>query len=219
MAEERQRRGIVNVSIRAKVGNAEYRFRMRISQTCVSRAVATNCVLFVMVFSSIVIAPLARAATARAASAAVMPVAAATTVFAQLNVDRKRHGLKAAVRTHRYDLDVTAAAKGMRDPDLSLLPNVITAAGIWGAAATGGSLAHRARSIVNAWVNSDGWSGSQTMNADCTGPAAPGCDSHRDAILSKPPAPGATLSVDVATVMSGAWGRPTMSTAAILVWS
>ncbi len=144
----------------------------------------------------------------------------AAMVLAALNAVRAQFGLAPAKPTTVGNPLVHNAALAGGDP--VLLPvsaSIPLEYGIWGAVGgTSTSSQSAIQSVVNAWVFHDGWLGAQTNNLDCTSPTAPGCNGHRDAILSSPPVPGAQLYADIAVLPSTLNGMPAVSMAAQLIW-
>lgn len=144
----------------------------------------------------------------------------AAAVLAALNQVRVQFGLAPAkATTVGASLVHVAAVQGTDPVLLPVSASIPLEYGIWGA--VGGTTVVSAsviQSVVNAWVVHDGWLGPQTNNLDCTGPSSPGCNGHRDAILSNPPLPGAQLYADVAVLPSTLSGLPAVSIAAQLIW-
>jgi hypothetical protein len=159
------------------------------------------------------------------ASAATHPInrsvalRAADQVVSEINLLRARANLPAGQLTSTFTPDVAAAARADQDPNLGALGPVgasrYVAYGLWGI----GPQPSTPLNVVKDWVFDDGWRGSQTINLDCTSPAATGCNGHRRAVLSHPPFAGAKLRIDVA-VTSSTWdGASGVSVAALLIWS
>jgi hypothetical protein len=75
--------------------------------------------------------------------------------------------------------------------------------------------------VVDDWVYRDGWEGSSqaTLNVDCPSARAPGCNGHRQAVLSRPPISGAKLYIDVTTQNVTYGGGPALAVAVLMVWS
>jgi hypothetical protein len=150
-------------------------------------------------------------------------------VFAQINRIRSQLGLPPGTITHRFDRRVLLAARTSRDPITVPLPKgTVSLASIWGAESVSvrghGAARTRAllpRAVVNGWVSFDGWLGpGKTINLECTSAGAPGCDGHRDTILSPAPVPGARLSIDVGSVETrSSRGVVAISVAAVFAWS
>jgi hypothetical protein len=141
-------------------------------------------------------------------------------VLSRINALRRRYNLPLGTLTRAFDAQVSAAAVLQRDPALPPLVNgLIEEFGIWGIAPYAPPPGNApASQILQAWVYADGWMGSDTTNKDCTGPGAPGCNGHRRALLSKPPAPGAKLLVDIGVRESDYEGGPGTSIAVLLIW-
>jgi hypothetical protein len=75
--------------------------------------------------------------------------------------------------------------------------------------------------VVDDWVYRDGWEGSSqaTLNAECTSAQAPGCNGHRQAVLSRPPISGAKLYIDITARSVTYGGGPALAVAVLMVWS
>ena len=141
-------------------------------------------------------------------------------VFHRINAIRSSFGLPPARRTTAYNAVVTRALELDQDPSLTPVPGVVTEYSVWGVVAGSSEMSAAALTVVNAWVFHDGWEGSvqATWNRDCTSAGAPGCNGHRRAILSSPPAPGARLFIDVADGDVDIGGTPATGVAALLIW-
>jgi hypothetical protein len=166
-------------------------------------------------------AALAAGSTAGDTSARANTAALTQSVLQELNTLRKREGLAPASLTNSYMANVTNAALRNADPALgAFAPGVMTEYGLWGISTSDpASTAPDPATIVDDWVNRDGWQGSATQNLDCTSPTASGCNGHRRAALSSAPRPGAKLAVDIAIHQTSWNGAPAISVAMIMVWS
>ena len=182
------------------------------------RTFGATVALFVLMLVPGVLALPAGASSRSRAARADDP--SAKVVLTRINGLRRQHHLQPAVLTTSYDAIVRAAALGHRDPMLPPLINqAVEEFGIWGIAPYVPPPANAASTaIVRAWVLDDGWRGAKTTNTDCTGPTAPGCNAHRRAVLSQPPAVGATLYLDVSVNETAYEGAPGTSVAALLIW-
>lgn len=138
-------------------------------------------------------------------------------VFSEIDSVRHRFALQRGHFTTAYQSAVVTSARDETDPRISLSSGAVLEFGIWGLIPVA-SVTTDATRIVDDWVYKDGWNGSNTFNRDCTAPSAPGCGSHRRAILSVPPYPGARLYVDVGAVTTDQNGFPGVSIAALLIW-
>jgi hypothetical protein len=137
----------------------------------------------------------------------------------EINVIRHRFGLASARASRVYQSLVSSAARSEHDPSPPFRPGTVEWFGVWGVVpASNGLLAQDVRAVIDGWVYHDGWNGSRTLNLDCTSPTAPGCNSHRRAILSAPPQADTNLYVDVAVVRTNLRGFVGVSIAATLVW-
>src|SRR5579863_661327 len=137
----------------------------------------------------------------------------------EINAIRHRFGLAPGRTTSAYQSLVTSAARSEHDPFPPFRPGTVEWFGVWGVVpASNGPLAQDVRAVIDGWVYHDGWNGSRTLNLDCTSPTAPGCNSHRRAILSAPPQADTNLYVDVAVVRTNLRGFIGVSIAATLVW-
>ena len=142
-------------------------------------------------------------------------------VLRELNALRTRQGLPPASLTNAYDADVMNAAVRNTDPALgAFTPGAVVQYGLWGiSTADPASNTLDPTTIVDDWVDRDGWQGAKTENLDCTSPTAPGCNGHRRAALSSAPHPGDKLAVDIAIHQASWHGTPAISVAMIMVWS
>ena len=145
----------------------------------------------------------------------------AAAVVAEINSVRAQFGLAPGVLTHLFDASVSAAALGEADPRLPR-PGARTTDeyGVWGLAPSSPPISEATTSsVINAWIYDDGWNGADTWNLDCSGPTAPGCNSHRDAVLSTSRLRRARLSIDVSSVSTTYEGVPSVSLAVLLIWT
>lgn len=142
-------------------------------------------------------------------------------VVSQINGVRGQFRLGGGQLTARYDAAVRAAAVGHRDPILPVPGRgTIAEYGLWGIEAESTLATNTAvEGIVRRWVFFDGWRGADTWNVDCSRPSAPGCNGHRRAVLSAPPVPHATLSIDAAYTRTVRRGVPSVSVAVLMVWT
>jgi hypothetical protein len=149
------------------------------------------------------------------------PKVSEAALVADINAVRKTFRLPPGKITNVYRSEVVSAANALRDPILNLVPpRVFREDGVWGAVSTtGDGSTLDPKTIVHSWVYEDGWRGSATINIDCTGPQAPGCNGHRRAILRAATRPGATLSIDAYASTRPIQGQASLSIAAILSWS
>jgi len=141
--------------------------------------------------------------------------------FNRINAIRNSFGLQAGRITTAYDSEVLQAIRFNEDPPFAPAgAGVVGEESLWGVLPGSTAVTSSAGDVVNAWVYHDGWEGSvgATWNADCTSAAAPGCNGHRRALLSQPPVPGATLTIDVVTRSVTFAGAPALALAALMVW-
>lgn len=146
--------------------------------------------------------------------------ASTLSVLRAINALRAQYGLSRAQLTSGYNSEVAIGATKDADPALDRFgPGAVEEYGLWGIAmANPGSTAVNPASVVSEWVYDDGWQGSKTENLDCTSPSAPGCNGHRRAVLSGPPARGDKLDIDVVVRPTNWSGYPAVSVAMIMVW-
>jgi hypothetical protein len=78
------------------------------------------------------------------------------------------------------DKDAQQGAQGNEDPGFAALSTVRT----WTSAGSDWAAARSPLDADYSWLYLDGWDGSATTNADCSGPGASGCWGHRDNILA-----------------------------------
>lgn len=138
-------------------------------------------------------------------------------VFDRINDIRRGLALPTGTFTVSYASIVTKAAREQLDPIAPLGRGVVVWYGIWGIVPVAPG-SEDAIQLVDDWVYRDGWLGARTENRDCTSPNAPGCDSHRRAILSSRPNPSAHLFIVVGAVTTSRDGFNGESIAALLVW-
>jgi hypothetical protein len=139
--------------------------------------------------------------------------------FSRVNVIRHSLQHPKGASTTAYSSEVLAGINTDNDPPFA--PSNGTIYGeysLWGIVP---GWTASADEVVNDWVYHDGWQGSTqlTLNADCTSATAPGCNGHRRAILSSPPARGATLHIDFETRPVTYQSSQYLAVAALLVWT
>jgi hypothetical protein len=142
--------------------------------------------------------------------------------FTRINVIRASFRLPAGLGTTAYSSEVLVGLRLNEDPPfVPAVGGIVKEDGLWGVFPSSPTdRLPSAVDLVNAWVYHDGWQGSAqaTWNVDCTHAGAPGCNSHRRAVLSAPPARGARLYIDVTTRRMTYSGVPAVALAALLVW-
>lgn len=164
---------------------------------------------------------LAGQSTERGTAVRTSTIVLTQSVLRELNALRTRQGLPPASLTNAYDANVMNAAVRNTDPALgAFTPGAVVQYGLWGiSTADPASNTLDPTTIVDDWVDRDGWQGAKTENLDCTSPTAPGCNGHRRAALSSAPHPGDKLAVDIAIHQASWHGTPAISVAMIMVWS
>ena len=132
-------------------------------------------------------------------------------LLAIVNRERADRGLATLAGT-TGDLDSVAqgGADTLTDPAVSAPPY---ADGRWQGTSTEANALTQALGADYYWMYQDGWGGSQsaTFNIDCTSATAPGCWSHRRALLVAFD-PGLTLSMGAAVNPTAAQGYPVWTT-------
>ena len=143
-----------------------------------------------------------------------------------INNERLSRGLAPGLVSRVAAPQVMAGLFHGRDPvPLVSLPGIIATDTIWGWSsldgATSSSVTAAALEYIDySWVYNDGWNGSlaATTNVDCTGPGAPGCWGHRQAVLS-PDLTGATLVIVPGVAYTTQDHQIGTSAAAELIWT
>jgi hypothetical protein len=194
------------------------------------RRIALSKVAAGLLFGSLLLGS-ALQATGAAGAAVVAPkvalrsaqvVALNGLVAHRLNTIRGSLGLATGVATTEFSSEVGQAVALNEDPPFApATDGVVGEDGLWGIVpGVSGANRSAALEIVNGWVYHDGWEGSvaATWNADCTSAHAAGCDGHRRNVLTKSPAAGAKLYIDVTTRSVTFDGAPALAVAALFVW-
>jgi len=188
----------------------------------IGQAVVVTAVLLLGPIALVTTSASASTSTPATATSAVRMAVLSQSVFNRVNAIRASFGLAAGQATSAYNSEVLQAVRSNEDPPFApVTGGVVGEESLWGVipGATAASVPSPLV-VVNGWVYHDGWGGSvqATWNADCTSATAPGCNGHRRSILSKPPVPGAKLSIDVTTRVVNFNGSPALAVAALLVW-
>lgn len=136
----------------------------------------------------------------------------ASMVISLINGERSARGLPAGQLTGADAAAVADAAEDGTDPTG---PAGVAWRGLWGRS----NAPDAAAQMVYEFVYDDGWNGSvaATPNVDCTGPGAPGCDAHRDAVLMANP-PGTTLQIEAGEATISVAGSDQTSVAVLMTW-
>jgi hypothetical protein len=143
-------------------------------------------------------------------------------VIDRINAIRVSFGLPPGQPTTDYNSKAIQGVRSNDDPPFAPeAGGVIEEYSLWGFIPDSSAASYPSPlEVVNSWVYHDGWRGSAqaTWNLDCTSVGAPGCNGHRRAVLSPPPAPGARLFID-ATVRNVKFsGSSGLAVAVLMVW-